>query len=38
MVGPIGELDKKRGQQTANILLRSILEIKIKEGEGSQSI
>jgi hypothetical protein len=37
IVRSIRKLDKEGRQQAADILLDSITEIKIKEGEGSQS-
>jgi hypothetical protein len=37
MVRSIGELNKEGRQHAADILLGSITEIKIEEGEGSQS-
>ena len=38
VVGCTGELDKEGEQQVAGILLVSISEIKVEEGEGGQSI
>ena len=37
IVGSIGELDKERRQQAAGILLCTVSEIEIKEGERRQS-